>query len=53
MCGVATSEHVMILGRVIAGAGGGGLTSLSSIVASDLVPLRKRGLFQGYFKLPN
>ncbi|TGZ79542.1 putative MFS multidrug transporter [Ascodesmis nigricans] len=48
MCGVATSEHVIIIGRVIAGAGGGGLTTLSSIVASDLVPLRKRGLYQGF-----
>lgn len=37
----------MILGRVTAGIGGGGLTALSTIVASDMVPLRKRGMWQG------
>ncbi|CCX32435.1 Similar to Multidrug resistance protein fnx1; acc. no. Q09752 [Pyronema omphalodes CBS 100304] len=47
MCGLATSEGFMIVGRVIAGAGGGGLFSISSIVGTDLVPLRKRGIVQG------
>ncbi|KAL7266748.1 hypothetical protein RUND412_010687 [Rhizina undulata] len=47
MCGFAQNEFVMIAGRVIAGAGGGGLTAISSIVCTDLVPLRKRGVFQG------
>lgn len=28
--------------------GGGGLTAISTFVASDLVPLRKRGLWQGF-----
>ncbi|KAI5814938.1 multidrug resistance protein fnx1 [Pyronema omphalodes] len=47
MCGLATSEGFMIVGRIIAGAGGGGLFSISSIVGTDLVPLRKRGIVQG------
>lgn len=47
MCGLAKNEYTMIAGRVIAGAGGGGMTTISSIVASDLVPLRKRGIVQG------
>ena len=47
ICGLATREWVMILGRVIAGMGGGGLTAISTFVASDLVPLRKRGVWQG------
>lgn len=47
MCGIAKNEYTMIVGRVIAGAGGGGMTTISSIVASDLVPLRKRGIVQG------
>lgn len=47
MCGLAKTEYIMIAGRVIAGAGGGGMTTISSIVASDLVPLRKRGIVQG------
>lgn len=39
---------MIILGRVVAGMGGGGLTAISTFVASDLVPLRKRGLWQGF-----
>jgi MFS family permease len=37
----------MIAGRVISGMGGGGLMAIATFVASDLVPLRKRGLVQG------
>jgi MFS family permease len=47
MCGLATSEWTMIAGRVVAGMGGGGLMAISTFVASDLVPLRKRGVIQG------
>ncbi|TAQ83391.1 hypothetical protein B7494_g8286 [Chlorociboria aeruginascens] len=47
VCGLATNEWAMIAGRVIAGMGGGGLMSISTFVASDLVPLRKRGMIQG------
>ena len=47
ICGLAASEGMIIAGRVIAGIGGGGLTAISTFVASDLVPLRKRGLWQG------
>jgi MFS family permease len=39
---------MIILGRVIAGVGGGGLMTISTFVASDLIPLRRRGLFQGF-----
>ncbi|KAI9712469.1 MAG: hypothetical protein M1812_006884 [Candelaria pacifica] len=48
ICGLANKEWVIILGRVIAGMGGGGLTAISTFVASDLVPLRRRGLWQGF-----
>lgn len=47
ICGVAKSEGTMVLGRVIAGIGGGGLNTIATFVASDLVPLRKRGVWQG------
>ncbi|QSZ35569.1 hypothetical protein DSL72_008439 [Monilinia vaccinii-corymbosi] len=47
ICGLAGSEWVMILGRVVAGCGGGGLMAISTFVASDLVPLRRRGVVQG------
>ena len=48
ICGLATSEWAMIFGRVIAGMGGGGLTAISTFVGSDLVPLRRRGVWQGF-----
>lgn len=47
ICGLAQAEWTMILGRVVAGIGGGGLVAISTFVGSDLVPLRKRGLWQG------
>ena len=37
----------MILGRVLAGVGGGGLLIISTIVVSDLIPVREHGLWQG------
>lgn len=48
ICGFAQDEWVMIFGRVVAGMGGGGLTAISTFVGSDLIPLRKRGLWQGF-----
>ena len=47
ICGFASENWVMIFGRVVAGMGGGGLTAISTFLASDLVPLRKRGMWQG------
>lgn len=38
---------MMILGRVLAGVGGGGLNVMMTIIASDLIPARERGLWQG------
>lgn len=47
VCGLARDETAMIVGRVIAGIGGGGLMSISTFLGSDLVPLKKRGVVQG------
>lgn len=47
ICGFSQDERTMIFGRVVAGIGGGGLMSISTFLASDLVPLRKRGIIQG------
>lgn len=47
LCGLARSIRIVILGRIVAGLGGGGLYAISTIVGSDLVPLRKRGIVQG------
>ena len=48
ICGLAETEAVMIFGRVVAGMGGGGLNAISTFVASDLIPLRRRGVWQGF-----
>ncbi|KAJ4298066.1 hypothetical protein N0V90_005965 [Kalmusia sp. IMI 367209] len=47
LCGLAPSEWVLVLGRILAGLGAGPLRTISSSVSSDLVPTKKRGLVQG------
>ncbi|KAL8713181.1 MAG: hypothetical protein Q9220_002702 [cf. Caloplaca sp. 1 TL-2023] len=47
ICGLARSEPVIILGRVVAGLGGGGLNAIPLFITNDLVPLRRRGVWQG------
>lgn len=51
ICGLAPTAEVLILGRVVAGIGGGGLSCIATFVTSDLIPLRKRGVWQGYGNL--
>lgn len=51
ICGLAPNAETMIAGRVVAGIGGGGLSCISTFVTSDLIPLRRRGLWQGYGNL--
>lgn len=51
ICGVAPTAGVLIAGRVVAGIGGGGLSCIATFVTSDLIPLRKRGVWQGYGNL--
>ncbi|SCV00515.1 LAMI_0G05556g1_1 [Lachancea mirantina] len=48
-CGSPWTNDIWTLaaGRFIAGIGGGGLTALSTIAVSDIVPLRRRGVYQG------
>lgn len=48
ICGLARDEWVIILGRIVAGMGGGGLHSISTFIGSDLIPLRRRGVWQGF-----
>jgi MFS family permease len=47
ICCVAPHVNTLILGRFISGIGGGGLTAMTSITTSDLVPLKNRGIYQG------
>ncbi|CAG7849265.1 Multidrug resistance protein fnx1 [Serendipita indica DSM 11827] len=46
-CAIAPSMEALIAARAIAGMGGGGVMTVSSITVTDLIPLRSRGLFQG------
>ncbi|KAI4107371.1 MAG: hypothetical protein L6R37_001732 [Teloschistes peruensis] len=48
ICGLARDEWTMILGRVVSGMGGGCINAIGTFVGSDLLPLRKRGLWQGF-----
>ncbi|KAF3909287.1 hypothetical protein ABW20_dc0107563 [Dactylellina cionopaga] len=47
-CGLARSMDELIVARGFAGIGGGGMTTLVSILMSDIVPLHKRGTWQGF-----
>ncbi|QLQ82421.1 hypothetical protein HG537_0H01830 [Torulaspora globosa] len=47
MCGISRSFWWLVVSRFIAGIGGGGVTSMSSITITDIVPLSERALYQG------
>lgn len=46
-CGFAVDPSMLYVFRAITGASGGGVGNLAMIVASDIVPLRQRGRYQG------
>lgn len=50
-CGLAQDIWQLIASRAIAGVGGGGINAVVSILLTDLVPLRDRGLWQGYLNI--
>ncbi|KAK7183890.1 hypothetical protein DPSP01_010708 [Paraphaeosphaeria sporulosa] len=45
-CGLANSMLVTNLMRALTGFGGGGLMTMATIVNSDMIPFRKRGMYQ-------
>ncbi|KAJ5587606.1 Major facilitator superfamily domain general substrate transporter [Penicillium hispanicum] len=47
VCGFARSKFVLIAARVCTGIGGGGCISIATFIASDNIPLRRRGIWQG------
>lgn len=47
ICALARDKYTIIMGRAVAGIGGGGLLSIAYILCSDLIPLRRRGIVQG------
>ncbi|PNS21847.1 hypothetical protein CAC42_445 [Sphaceloma murrayae] len=50
-CGLARNIGELIGARAFAGIGGGGMTTVVSILLSDTVPLRERGTWQGYINI--
>ncbi|EFQ28435.1 major facilitator superfamily transporter [Colletotrichum graminicola M1.001] len=50
-CGLAQSFAQLCVARAVAGIGGGGMNSVVAILLSDIVPLRDRGVWQGYLNI--
>jgi MFS family permease len=50
-CGLAQNMGQLIAARAFSGIGGGGMTTVVSILLSDVVPLRERGKWQGYVNI--
>lgn len=47
LCGLSQTFWQLCAARALAGIGGGGLTTMSTLVTSDLVSLKSRGTWQG------
>ncbi|KAL6910574.1 major facilitator superfamily domain-containing protein [Trichoderma evansii] len=50
-CGLAQSMTQLCIARAIAGIGGGGMSSVVTILFSDIIPLQERGVWQGYINI--
>ncbi|KAH8781490.1 multidrug resistance protein fnx1 [Diaporthe sp. PMI_573] len=50
-CGLAQDITQLIVSRAVAGIGGGGMNAVVSILLTDIVPLRDRGVWQGYMNI--
>ncbi|KAK1817949.1 hypothetical protein LTR12_007701 [Friedmanniomyces endolithicus] len=50
-CGLAQDMTQLIAARAFAGIGAGGMTTVVSILLSDIIPLRNRGTWQGYVNI--
>ncbi|THH10361.1 hypothetical protein EW145_g1391 [Phellinidium pouzarii] len=51
LCGVARNMNELIAARALAGLGGGGMSTVVTILVSDIVPLRSRGTWQGILNI--
>jgi predicted MFS family arabinose efflux permease len=50
-CGLARNMNELIAARALAGIGGGGMSVCTSVLMSDVIPLRDRGAWQGYINV--
>jgi EmrB/QacA subfamily drug resistance transporter len=48
VCAAAPNIEILTLGRVVQGAGGGGLMTLSQALIGEAIPPRERARYQGY-----
>lgn len=51
LSGVSSTLWWLVAGRFISGIGAGGMMAMATIVVSDVVPNRQRGLYQGYVNI--
>lgn len=51
LCALAPTMLSLVTARAVAGMGGGGIAACMSIVLTDLVPNRSRGIYQGIGQL--
>ena len=51
ICALAPDMLVLILGRIVHGLGGGGLTSLAMVVLGDIAAPKDRGRYYAYFAM--
>ncbi|KAB8070545.1 major facilitator superfamily domain-containing protein [Aspergillus leporis] len=47
-CGIAKNIILLNVMRALTGIGGGGLMTMATIVNSDLIPFRRRGMYQAF-----
>ncbi|CAK5279000.1 unnamed protein product [Mycena citricolor] len=50
-CSISQTMLQLILARGLTGIGGGGMSTVVSIIMSDMVPLRERGTWQGIMNI--
>ncbi|EIM89147.1 MFS general substrate transporter [Stereum hirsutum FP-91666 SS1] len=51
LCGFARSMKQLLIFRTLAGVGGGGMAVVGNVIVSDAVPLKSRGIYQGFANL--
>lgn len=49
LCGVSQTMDQLIMARALQGLGGGGLMALVFAIIAEVVPMRERARYQGYF----
>ena len=52
-CGLAPNMESFIAARIVQGCGGAGVGTLTTVLISDVIPLRERAPWQGYLNLIN